>query len=309
MYNTVVNPNEISQCQNELEKALKKHLTHSGGFNLGFPGGSWDVTINYNDYIWFYNKEIGKDSKSPRYWNGFGLAETLSDKNSNNIVVEINIPTTGINRKVAGFYARDDNGNICLFHRGRIGGGRPGINKTAFLNWSSYKLTDVITLNRKESAILVGDVAGNDFVANLHKFVITIEHFKAAVTSGKIDELTLLSDDELLKIIDSERPKLKSPVKTETLTASYQRSLHVKEYALRRANGKCQLCLNEAPFCSAEGKPYLEVHHVIWLSNEGSDTPENVVALCPNCHRKMHIVNGKSDIDILLNKAKLKKVP
>ena len=47
------------------------------------------------------------------------------------------------------------------------------------------------------------------------------------------------------------------------------------------------------------GEPYLETHHIVWLSEGGEDSIENTVALCPNCHRKMHVVNLQEDIDKL----------
>ena len=37
----------------------------------------------------------------------------------------------------------------------------------------------------------------------------------------------------------------------------------------------------------------------MWLSEGGEDSIENTVALCPNCHRKMHVVNLQEDIDKL----------
>jgi 5-methylcytosine-specific restriction endonuclease McrA len=56
-----------------------------------------------------------------------------------------------------------------------------------------------------------------------------------------------------------------------------------------RANGKCELCQQLAPFRRAkDGSPYLEVHHKIRLSDHGPDTVENAIAVCPNCHRKLH---------------------
>ncbi len=63
------------------------------------------------------------------------------------------------------------------------------------------------------------------------------------------------------------------------------------EDAKRRANGMCQLCGQKAPFSNREGSPYLECHHIEWISDGGSDAIENTVALCPNCHRKMHVLN------------------
>jgi len=48
-------------------------------------------------------------------------------------------------------------------------------------------------------------------------------------------------------------------------------------------------------------EPYLEVHHIIWLSKGGDDDIDNTVALCPNCHKKMHILNLDKDIEYLSN--------
>ena len=73
------------------------------------------------------------------------------------------------------------------------------------------------------------------------------------------------------------------------------RDAFVSEYAKRRAGGICQLCGHKAPFFNREGSPYLECHHVEWISEGGSDTIENTVALCPNCHRKMHMLNLRED--------------
>lgn len=77
----------------------------------------------------------------------------------------------------------------------------------------------------------------------------------------------------------------------------------VAEYAKERAHGICQLCGRPAPFKDKDGKPYLENHHIVWLSEGGEDTIENTVALCPNCHRKMHIVNDPADVMLLRKKA------
>ena len=58
------------------------------------------------------------------------------------------------------------------------------------------------------------------------------------------------------------------------------------------------------PFSRADGDPYLETHHVVWLAQGGSDTVENTVALCSNCHRKMHILKLEADIATLRAKHK-----
>lgn len=86
----------------------------------------------------------------------------------------------------------------------------------------------------------------------------------------------------------------------QSTVGSYVRNQYVNEYAKRRAHGVCQLCGNRAPFVDKSGKPFLETHHIIWLSDGGADSLDNTVALCPNCHRKMHILNLEEDIEKLL---------
>ena len=70
---------------------------------------------------------------------------------------------------------------------------------------------------------------------------------------------------------------------------AFIRSKAVVAEVLLRASGICESCKGAAPFLrKATGLPYLEVHHRITLADGGDDTVENAIALCPNCHRKMH---------------------
>ena len=80
----------------------------------------------------------------------------------------------------------------------------------------------------------------------------------------------------------------KTPVLTEVTTRVYKRSPYVVAEVLLRANGKCQNCKRDAPFLKEDGTPFLEVHHIEWLSKGGEDSVENAIALCPNCHRQAH---------------------
>jgi 5-methylcytosine-specific restriction protein A len=93
------------------------------------------------------------------------------------------------------------------------------------------------------------------------------------------------------------------------ITTQYDRNQWVSEMAQRRAQGICQLCSCPAPFKKRDGTPYLETHHVIWLSQGRDDTLENTVALCPNCHRKMHILSLEADIDKLIIAASKNHLP
>ena len=114
---------------------------------------------------------------------------------------------------------------------------------------------------------------------------------------------------ELLERINSKSKKNKTKKQkgstdTRPPSVQYDRDQDVKEYVYLRANGKCELCHQEAPFDTAD-RPYLESHHIVWLSEDPEgDTIDNSVALCPNCHKKMHHNGNKEqlrkDLDTLL---------
>jgi len=93
-----------------------------------------------------------------------------------------------------------------------------------------------------------------------------------------------------------------TPKQRDSIHTVYERDSKINEKVKQLADGICDLCKNEAPFRDSKGRPYLECHHIDWLSEKGSDKLDNVAALCPNCHRKMHVVDNERD------KAKLKKI-
>jgi len=76
----------------------------------------------------------------------------------------------------------------------------------------------------------------------------------------------------------------------------YQRDASVKAWVLHEAAGTCECCRQSAPFVGADGLPYLEVHHVRPLAEQGGDTTANAVAICPNCHRELHYGNRAKEL-------------
>ncbi len=89
----------------------------------------------------------------------------------------------------------------------------------------------------------------------------------------------------------SRKPSVVQVTRTE-----FRRNGDVVVEVMLRANGVCEACGNRAPFVRiSDGTPYLEIHHVLPLANNGDDTIENAVALCPNCHRRAHYA-GDADM-------------
>ena len=82
-------------------------------------------------------------------------------------------------------------------------------------------------------------------------------------------------------------------------------SNNTKEEAKRKANYKCELDDMHVTFTSkATNTFYVEAHHLIPFSKRNDfdvniDILENLVALCPNCHRKIHLAKDKEKTILL----------
>lgn len=62
-----------------------------------------------------------------------------------------------------------------------------------------------------------------------------------------------------------------------------------------RAEGRCENCGAEPKFIAKFGR-FFDVHHLVALADGGQDSVDNSVHLCPNCHRRMHVDEHKSEL-------------
>lgn len=107
------------------------------------------------------------------------------------------------------------------------------------------------------------------------------DDFDRAVEVAKRDS----SEDRLLRLKSAPT----KAVLVDARTKLYRRNPDVVAERLFIANGVCENCEQQAPFMrKKDNSPYLEVHHIIHLADDGPDCLENTEALCPNCHRERH---------------------
>lgn len=76
----------------------------------------------------------------------------------------------------------------------------------------------------------------------------------------------------------------------------HQRLASVQAWVLDRAAGTCEACHQLGPFKCDDGAFFLEVHHINPLASGGPDTIENTAAVCPNCHRALHLAHNRADL-------------
>ncbi|GAA0237186.1 HNH endonuclease [Metaclostridioides mangenotii] len=114
----------------------------------------------------------------------------------------------------------------------------------------------------------------------------------------KVRKIKKLKAEE---IIDKAKKVKGKAGAVNVISQTHSRNQIIIGYTKMRAKGFCELCKEKAPFINLNNEPYLEVHHIIWLSKGGNDDIDNTVALCPNCHKKMHILNIDKDVEHLSN--------
>jgi len=126
--------------------------------------------------------------------------------------------------------------------------------------------------------------------------VVSVENFEKLQTRRQ-RQARRLSDKEIRSRAEKARRRAGQ---RRVLDIRYERDQYIVENAKRRAKGKCDLCSSPAPFNGKDGDAYLETHHIIWLAKGGEDSISNTVALCPNCHRRMHVLDLAQDRAILI---------
>lgn len=125
----------------------------------------------------------------------------------------------------------------------------------------------------------------------------------APILDLPIDEPELTSNYEMLL---ENYSKLSRKFKEEavgTITSSkplrrYKRSREARDLVIARSKFKCEYtkCTGMPPDVDSQGKPILQVDHIKPLSEGGSDSPNNMIAICPNCHVAKTIGKNKTKI-------------
>lgn len=185
----VTTPAKKRQFQNQLEEILTSTLKPKGSLKIGYRGPNFehDVFTLGRDKLWASFILLKQERSTTRFWNGFGIFQP--DHPTQTIAVEINIPLESNSERVAGFFAEDPlTGAIYLMHSGKIGGGRKGIGKSAFLAWSKSELVDVATgYGETRSGLIIGNIHGTDLADRIWRFVQLVAAFKDAAVSGDLD--------------------------------------------------------------------------------------------------------------------------
>lgn len=140
-------------------------------------------------------------------------------------------------------------------------------------------------LNRKNS--IKSDRFSPTMTSKIHSHVKEIEYVKSILPITTLVFETGQFDMHLMK-----DPRLANP---KVRPWGYQRGANygfenTKAMVLNRDNYTCQYCKGK----HKDGK--LEVHHIVFRSQGGSDEESNLITLCHTCHKSLH--KGKINLKL-----------
>lgn len=149
-----------------------------------------------------------------------------------------------------------------------------------------YNLSDILNCGFTE-------IIKKQFLALLNDYNKLIE-----ICGNDLHKLSPSSDTLYQSLIQSPELQdnldiLSAPEKKDILSKKYPRNPNVSKKALLNSKYQCEFDENHKTFITIHGKNYVEGHHFIPLSYQNEflnslDIEQNIIALCPTCHRAIH---------------------
>ncbi|GEM_PF-4115057 len=147
-----------------------------------------------------------------------------------------------------------------------------------------------------------------------YKPIDLIEQLEDTKEQVRIQKSKHYSTQSDIKKSNNRKPNKKS---SKTGSSSYTTDARLGKTALQNANFTCEYASltkqTHPTFDTKAGKRYVEAHHLIPMSAQDTylpdniDRTENIVALCPICHRAVHYGNSFERykiLDVLFNNRK-----
>lgn len=143
-----------------------------------------------------------------------------------------------------------------------------------FYTWVINSLADIEILKKENGRYFIAD--------DIYEYVFTLYENISY-------ESLFFNDDSLLCQIDN-----------ATAKERYKRDAKLIQLAKDRDNYTCQVDKNHRTFIS-KGENYVEGHHVIPMFQQKNyifalDDVDNILSLCPTCHREIHSSDDKREI-------------
>lgn len=172
----------------QLTSELRGAATWTGPRKLSSRAGARTQQVSWIDVphnIWC----ASYDAHDSRFSLGFGPHDPRT-RQSLPITAWIN-PAKGKSTQSSGAFIRDADGALYLCHTGKVGGGKKGVGKYAFLEWLDRSGSHPRVQVDGRDLVLVARLGSDTLVADIARYVTAIQAFK-----DEVGEANQSEDDE-----------------------------------------------------------------------------------------------------------------
>lgn len=151
-----------------------------------------------------------------------------------------------------------------------------------------------------------------EFIDDLRSLLGVYQELKGIVGSDIVDICNIIDEDLFQESIQqSSAPKTPKgrlkpkDKKSYGSSGKYLRNASVSFEALENAGFECEYDSNHETFISAKtGHQFVEAHHLVPMEFQkvfefSIDVPENIISLCPTCHRRFHYADAEKKSEIV----------
>lgn len=175
----------------------------------------------------------------------------------------------------------------------------------------------IINCNGQIENVFTGEIYD---ISQKKVFIKTAVNYNEQIQED--ESIEYINDTDDADILDEGEAKRRSERKVEYIGSSITRRVKtdpaLRKYVLKKYEYKCQYDEQHVTFLKKNNMQYMEIHHLIPLKyqylfgeNFNLDTIDNLIVLCPICHKAIHY-GSKSEKDKILkrlyNESQLKNI-
>ncbi len=111
------------------------------------------------------------------------------------------------------------------------------------------------------------------------------------------------SREQIIEELLNSKPKEDKTVLVKS--CQYKRDNYTIALIKQLRGHKCQICSKE--IITKDGNKYIEAAHIVPKNEKGKETPDNILLLCPNCHKEFDlgdrsvILHNEKEIEFSIN--------
>lgn len=206
-YKVVTDITEIAKLNKRLGQQLRKTFVFKTTREITYPSGHHSETV-------FFQQRAGKNIRAWCHYTynnkliNFLLAGDPSSQDWMQIEVQLNFPAENYNRRVAGAFVVDENGDYFVAHRGKLTKGNAGLHKAKVLREFASQTVEVQDKNQTIKVILVSAIDDHCLADRMWNFAQEARDVATRIASENVERESIGSSSGAANTKSARNPAL-----------------------------------------------------------------------------------------------------